>query len=62
VVIHEEADVKRLNESGEMSTMPNCRTVVEFVRLDYDIQKAVRKILDNPELDDFLGTRLLEGR
>lgn len=61
-IIHEEADVKRLNESGEMSTMPNCRTVVEFVRLEYDIQKAVRKILDNPELDDFLGTRLLEGR
>ena len=35
---------------------------VEFVRLEYDIDKAVQKILDTPELDDFLGHRLLEGR
>jgi predicted phosphodiesterase len=62
VVIHEEEDVKKLNESGQMTTMPNCRTVVEFVRFEYDVQRAVRRILDNPYLDDFLGTRLLEGR
>jgi len=62
VLIHEAEDVRQLNETGVMRTMPNCRTVVEFVRLEYDVQKAVRKILDNPELDDFLGTRLLEGR
>ncbi len=35
---------------------------VEFVRLEYDIEKAVSKILNVPELDDFLGHRLLEGR
>ena len=35
---------------------------VEFIRLDYDIDKAVNKILNTPELDDFLGQRLLEGR
>lgn len=35
---------------------------VEFIRLDYDMQKAVQKVLDTPELDDFLGLRLLEGR
>ena len=35
---------------------------VKFVRLEYDIDKAVQKILDTPELDDFLGHRLLEGR
>ena len=35
---------------------------VEFVRVEYDIEKAVKKILAVPELDDFLGTRLLDGR
>jgi diadenosine tetraphosphatase ApaH/serine/threonine PP2A family protein phosphatase len=35
---------------------------VEFVRLEYDIEKVVHKILNTPELDDFLGHRLLEGR
>ncbi len=35
---------------------------MEFVRLEYDIEKAARKIYDTPELDDFLGTRLFEGR
>ena len=36
--------------------------VVEFIRLEYDIEKAARKIYDVPELDDFLGSRLFEGR
>lgn len=35
---------------------------LEFVRLEYDIEKAARKIYDTPDLDDFLGTRLFEGR
>ncbi|RME36923.1 MAG: metallophosphoesterase [Planctomycetota bacterium] len=35
---------------------------VEFVRLEYDIDKAARKIYETPELDDFLGARLYEGR
>jgi predicted phosphodiesterase len=35
---------------------------VEFVRLPYDIEKAVKKIFAIQDLDDFLGTRLLEGR
>jgi diadenosine tetraphosphatase ApaH/serine/threonine PP2A family protein phosphatase len=35
---------------------------VEFVRLEYDIEKAVKKIFAAPELDDFLGTRLMDGR
>jgi len=35
---------------------------IEFVRLEYDIEKSARKIYDTPELDDFLGTRLFEGR
>lgn len=35
---------------------------VEFVRVDYDIDTAVKKILSVPELDDFLGNRLYDGR
>jgi predicted phosphodiesterase len=35
---------------------------VEFIRLEYEIEKTVHKILNTPELDDFLGHRLLEGR
>ena len=38
------------------------RATVEFVRVEYDIEKAVKKVLAVDELDDFLGTRLLEGR
>jgi hypothetical protein len=30
--------------------------------MEYDVEKAARKIYDIPELDDFLGTRLFEGR
>jgi hypothetical protein len=37
-------------------------STVEYVRVEYDIQKAVNKALETPELDDFLGLRLLEGR
>jgi len=35
---------------------------LEFVRLEYDIEKAANKIYAIPELDDFLGSRLFEGR
>ncbi len=35
---------------------------VEFIRLEYEIEKVVQKIINTPELDDFLGHRLLEGR
>ena len=35
---------------------------IEFVRLDYDIEAAVEKVRQIPELHDFLGLRLLEGR
>ena len=38
------------------------RDTVEFVRVEYDVEKAVKKVLAVDELDDFLGTRLLEGR
>jgi diadenosine tetraphosphatase ApaH/serine/threonine PP2A family protein phosphatase len=35
---------------------------VEFVRLPYDVETTVRKVEAIAELDNFLGTRLLDGR
>ncbi len=35
---------------------------VEFFRIAYDIQKVIDKIATHPELHEFLGQRLLEGR
>jgi diadenosine tetraphosphatase ApaH/serine/threonine PP2A family protein phosphatase len=36
--------------------------VVEFVRVEYDVDTAIQKILEVPDLDDFLAHRLLDGR
>jgi diadenosine tetraphosphatase ApaH/serine/threonine PP2A family protein phosphatase len=37
-------------------------TAVEFVRVPYDVGATVKKVIAIPQLDDFLGTRLLDGR
>ena len=37
-------------------------THVEFVRLPYDVETTVKKVEQVEELDDFLGSRLLDGR
>ncbi len=35
---------------------------VEFYRLEYDVESVVRKVRKIPELNDWLGERLYEGR
>lgn len=35
---------------------------IEFVRVEYDVESTVKKILAEPMLDDMLGYRLYEGR
>jgi diadenosine tetraphosphatase ApaH/serine/threonine PP2A family protein phosphatase len=35
---------------------------VEFIRLPYDVEKTVKKFEAIPELDNFLGARLRDGR
>lgn len=37
-------------------------TAVEFVRVPYDVQTTVKKVHAIDALDDFLGTRLIDGR
>lgn len=36
--------------------------VVNFIRVEYDFRATAEKIFAIPELDDYLGTRLKEGR
>ncbi|MCA9241625.1 MAG: metallophosphoesterase, partial [Planctomycetales bacterium] len=36
--------------------------LVTFRRVDYNVDDTARKIYDTPELDNFLGDRLREGR
>ncbi len=36
--------------------------LVTFRRVEYDVDETARKIYDTPELDNFLGDRLREGR
>jgi predicted phosphodiesterase len=35
---------------------------VRFVRVEYDVESVVKEVYAIPELDDYLGTRLKEGR
>ena len=35
---------------------------VQFQRVEYEIDTTVKKIYDTPDLDNFLGDRLRDGR
>jgi len=61
VIVYEGRETPEGYELPGLSDDEYC-TTIEFVRLEYDIDKAARKIYDTPELDDFLGARLFEGR
>jgi predicted phosphodiesterase len=61
VVIYEKGEAPEGYEPPEVGDDESCLTL-EFIRLEYDIESAARKIYDTPELDDFLGSRLFEGR
>jgi diadenosine tetraphosphatase ApaH/serine/threonine PP2A family protein phosphatase len=37
-------------------------STVNFRRVSYEMDKTIKKIYDTPELDNFLGDRLREGR
>ncbi len=60
-VFYEKGEAPEGYEAPEVDDDEYC-TTMEFVRVEYDVERAARKILDTPELDDFLGTRLFEGR
>jgi diadenosine tetraphosphatase ApaH/serine/threonine PP2A family protein phosphatase len=63
VVVHQNGQIDGdLDDDDDGGNGAEYHAVVEFVRVEYDVEKAVRKILAVPDLDDFLGTRLLDGR
>lgn len=61
VVMHEGREAPSDYEPPEVGE-GEFLTTLEFVRVPYDIEKAARRVFDVPELDDFLGSRLFEGR
>ncbi|MCH7596212.1 MAG: metallophosphoesterase [Planctomycetes bacterium] len=60
-VIYEKGEAPEGHDLPNVGEDENYLTT-EFVRLEYDVEKAAQKIYDVPDLDDFLGTRLFEGR
>ncbi len=61
IVVYEKGEAPEGYDPPEVEEDEYC-TTIEFVRLEYEIEKAAQKIYDTPELDDFLGSRLFEGR
>ncbi len=61
IVVYEKGEFPEGYDPPEIADEEYCATL-EFIRLEYDVEKAASKIYDIPELDDFLGTRLFEGR
>ena len=65
VVVYEKGESpldKKASANPATGAAGGYRATIEFVRVEYDVEKAVKKVLAVDELDDFLGTRLLEGR
>jgi diadenosine tetraphosphatase ApaH/serine/threonine PP2A family protein phosphatase len=63
VVVHRTQDALQTGTESLVATALSCSVeTIEFVRVDYDIEATVRKILEQGALDDLLGTRLYEGR
>ncbi len=60
-VVHENGKGPKDYDPPEVGEGEYC-TTVEFVRVEYDAEQAARRIFDTPELDDFLGSRLFDGR
>jgi diadenosine tetraphosphatase ApaH/serine/threonine PP2A family protein phosphatase len=51
-----------LTESEPAAGEKNGRTTVNFRRVPYDFERTIAKIYDIPDLDNFLGDRLRDGR
>ena len=50
-----------MNRFRTVPAEPN-GTVVTFRRVQYDFEKTAAKIYEIPDLDNFLGDRLRDGR
>lgn len=62
-IVHRTHDALLDGTESLVATALSCSVEqVEFVRVEYDVDRVVQKILGEPMLDDLLGTRLYEGR
>ena len=63
VLVTRKEDVLGEGAESLVATALSCSIEqVEFVRVEYDLEATVQKILAEPALDDLLGTRLYDGR
>jgi predicted phosphodiesterase len=63
VVVHRRPEALETGAESLAAVALSCSVEqVEFVRVDYDIERTVKKILAEPALEDLLGTRLYDGR
>ena len=60
-VVYERGESPENYHAPEVGEGEYC-TTIKFVRLEYDTERAAQKVFDTPELDDFLGSRLFDGR
>jgi len=63
VVVHRSPEALETGTESLVATALGCSVEqVEFVRVEYDVETTVQKVLAQTALDDLLGTRLYEGR
>lgn len=63
VVVHRSDDTLGAGTESLVAAALSCSIdQIEFVRVEYDVERAVQSILAESSLDDLLGTRLYEGR
>jgi len=63
VVVHRRPEALESGTESLVATALGCSVEqVEFVRVEYDLERTVSKILAEPNLEDMLGSRLYEGR
>jgi diadenosine tetraphosphatase ApaH/serine/threonine PP2A family protein phosphatase len=63
VIVHRSPQALSSSAENVVATALSCTVEqIEFVRVEYDLETTVKKILAEPALDDLLGTRLYEGR
>ena len=56
------ASASRGTATGGPATSCSTNDTIHFRRVEYDVDKTIKKIYDIPDLENFLGDRLREGR
>ena len=51
-----------IREAADVDYIVLDNDTIKFRRVEYDVEKTIKKIYDIPDLDNFLGDRLGEGR